>query len=280
MFFASALGFGALTAAGVEAIRIDEAGKIHIMGAVTIGGATTVQSLSTAGAVSAATVSATGAVTGATVKSNGAVTGATVTSAGLLKAGDVSTGGEVAATTVNAAIVNGTNITGGALTAKNATIGGMVIDEGGNVRIPGNLDVIGLNDRLHYTNNVPNETKLIDAADVARLCGDGDGCEIRLAMSNYDPNNPAPASMIAWLFCDATCTYWRTSAQLLDTKTGERKIGTDDNKVINHVLQAWDCYFTDAEYTNRVGTDNLVGFGLLKWIDEYPSSDCSVTIID
>ena len=37
VFAASALGFGALTAAGVDALRIDAEGQVHILETITIG---------------------------------------------------------------------------------------------------------------------------------------------------------------------------------------------------------------------------------------------------
>lgn len=273
LLFASALGFGALTAAGVEAIRIDEQGNIHILGAVTIGGATTVGSLTTQGAV-----------TGASVVATGAVTGNTVTSTGVLSAGSVTTGGQVAANSVTAATLTGTNVAAtGEVSAATADISGLIVDTSGNMTIPGNLSVKGESNRLTYTSNVVGVTTPIDPGALANICGDADGCEVRMAMRNYDTIDSAPAPLVTWLFCDATCTNWRTSLQLLGgTPASAQRMGRDKNDEIQHILHQkyWSCYFTDGQYLSVDSSNDAErGFGLLTWV-EYAGSDCVLTIID
>ena len=238
---ASALGFGALTAAGVDALRIDEQGNVHILGAVTIEGVATVKGLATHGDVSA------GTITGDTITSKGLLT----TGAGLNASGDIS-------------------------------MNGMIVGSDGNVKIPGNLTVDGLNDRLFYTATTVGVSTDISAADLARLCGDGDGCEVRLAMFDYDTIQSGPASVVTWLYCDADCKHWRTTTQLLSegSSVGPQVGGTDNDNVIKHVINNWSCYFTDGKYeSTTVNGDTAVGFGLLLWT-QYPGSRCSIAIID
>ncbi|WP_223422672.1 hypothetical protein [Tateyamaria pelophila] len=238
---ASALGFGALTAAGVDALRIDEQGNVHILGAVTIEGVATVNSLTTQGEVSA------GTITGNTVTSEGLLTAR----AGLTAIGDT-------------------------------TMNGMTVSSDGNVRIPGNLTVDGLNDRLFYTATEVGVSTDISAADLARLCGDGDGCEVRLAMFDYDTVESGPASVVTWLYCDADCKHWRTTTQLLSegSSVGPQVGGTDNDNVIKHVINKWSCYFTDGKYeSTTVNGDTAVGFGLLLWT-QFPGSRCTIAIID
>ncbi|WP_299620450.1 hypothetical protein [uncultured Tateyamaria sp.] len=276
LLLASGLGIGALTAAGVEALRIDEQGNVHILGAVTIGGPATVASLVSSGAVSGSDLTATDSISSNRVTASGTVSAETVT------AKNIGATEDVAANSVTATTVTGTNVTaGGALTGATASISGVTVDANGNVAVPGNFRVAGESNRISYTSKVMGDTTPIDAATLASFCGDGDGCEVRMAMLNYDTVKSAPAALVTWLYCDATCDYWRTSTQLLGESLGARALGKDQNNVVNHVLYqpGWSCYFTDGEYTASQGTDVQRGFGLLVWV-EYPGSDCAITIID
>jgi hypothetical protein len=102
-------------------------------------------------------------------------------------------------------------------------------------------------------------------------CGDGDGCEMRLGMYNWDGSRRT-ASRIFYLWYDWNTTRWRTSSD----KSGTNHWG---NNATEHAYQAWSCYLTDGKYINwsNVG-DITYEFGLLSW-NQY-NADCKLTIID
>lgn len=108
----------------------------------------------------------------------------------------------------------------------------------------------------------------IAMADITRLCGDKDGCSVRLAMFNWDGTGRT-ASREFLFFFNPTTHGWRAST---DSQ------GFDDSNVVEHVNQAWACYFTDGEYAGWNGTDLVAGFQLLVW-NEY-NADCWITIIE
>jgi len=104
---------------------------------------------------------------------------------------------------------------------------------------------------------------------ITSLCGDGDGCTFRLGMYNWDGSGRT-ASRESLMYYNPVNFVWRTSAGDIP--------GTDDNRVVEHVMNAWSCYFTDGEYVNTLGTDSVQGFGLLSWTNY--TADCVLTITD
>lgn len=108
----------------------------------------------------------------------------------------------------------------------------------------------------------------IKLADITRLCGDKDGCTYRLAMYNWDGTGRA-ASREGLLYYNPATRGWRASND---------NQGFDANSAVEHVQQAWACYFTDGEYAGSNGTDLVQGFGLLVW-NQY-NADCWLTLIE
>jgi len=125
--------------------------------------------------------------------------------------------------------------------------------------------------KARVQNTVPLDMNLFN-----ELCKDVDGCTITLGMRDWnDGRLGSVASKGPYrLFYSQTSTHWRlsnTSAQ-----------GMDGNAAREHILQAWDCYFTDAEYVNGSPTDNTVQLGLLNWNATFKDPDmvCTLTIDD
>jgi hypothetical protein len=125
-------------------------------------------------------------------------------------------------------------------------------------------------DRITYVASALSRgtTVPIKQSDMTFLCGDKDGCTFRLAMYNYDGTGRA-ASISYLLFYNPATKTWRASNDAM---------GQDGNNVVEHVAQAWSCYFTDGEYAGYNGTDLVQGFGLLSWT-QY-NADCWLTIIN
>jgi hypothetical protein len=126
-------------------------------------------------------------------------------------------------------------------------------------------------DRITYrvSRTERGKTIPIPVRDVARLCGDMDGCSVRIGMHNWDDTGRV-ASREFLLFYNPRNRVWRAS--LSDTA------GTDANNVVEHVNTSWSCYMTDGEYSNFSGRDGEAGFGLLSW-NQY-NADCWLTMID
>ena len=113
-------------------------------------------------------------------------------------------------------------------------------------------------------------TLYISPNTVAQYCGDGDGCELRLGMYNWD-NTGRVASRQSLFYYNPGNRAWRA-------ERGD-SWGTDWNGTTQHVMHAWACYFTDGVYNNwhNLG-DGSAGFGLLSW-NQY-NAGCILTIID
>lgn len=113
-------------------------------------------------------------------------------------------------------------------------------------------------------------TLFISSSTVARYCGDGDGCELRMGMKNWD-NTGRVASRHSLFYYNSGNRAWR--AERSD------KAGSDWDGRTQHVMNAWACYFTDGVYNNwRDLGDPNAGFGLLSW-NQY-NAECILTIID
>ena len=126
------------------------------------------------------------------------------------------------------------------------------------------------------------ESVPVDTAILNQLCGDVDGCKASLYMRSWDASNigllagvgPHGVSLSA---LNATQTRFRTGNPIDSSVT----TGVDNNGAVNHALQAYDCYFTDAEYLNGSGTDTAAGFNVLNWNSVYPATTMvCVLVID
>lgn len=111
----------------------------------------------------------------------------------------------------------------------------------------------------------------IPEARVRTLCGDIDGCKVRIAMYNWDGNRRT-ASRETLFYYNAANRNWRDSDG--DTQ------GTTGNNGTQHIINAWSCYFTDGSYSNwnNLG-DTSINFSVLSW-DQYNAGACRVTLID
>ena len=111
----------------------------------------------------------------------------------------------------------------------------------------------------------------IPESRVAQLCGDIDGCEIRIAMYNWDGTRRT-ASRSSLFYYNSSNRNWRAEAG--DTA------GTTDNNTTQHIMHAWSCYFTDGVYSEFYNHGDLDrNFAVLSW-NQYNASACRVTIVD
>lgn len=130
------------------------------------------------------------------------------------------------------------------------------------------------NDRVHYTisKNQRGNSVPIKQEHIVTLCGDMDGCSVRIGMHNWDDTGRV-ASRGFLLYYNPRSKVWRASRDDYDTA------GTDSNNVTEHVNNSWSCYMTDGVYANwQDKSDTSEGFSLLSW-NQY-NADCWLTIID
>jgi len=146
---------------------------------------------------------------------------------------------------------------------------------------------------------VANQVAPVDQAQLEALCGDPDGCILSIALTNYpwalSPVEPPPASIgpSQWFYNPTTGVH--RIAQL--GAGGGFSVGTavDPNRPLrdndgapsggssNNVIQAFNCYFTDSEFSpGQVSTtDSAVGFQLLSWYQGvWPGHGCLLIIRD
>ena len=113
------------------------------------------------------------------------------------------------------------------------------------------------------TVNIP-ELTIVD------LCGDWDGCTLRMGMYNWDGTGRTASRDSLYYYNNATKT-WRASR--------DDRAGMNGNGVTEHIMEAWACYFTDGQYANWTNNGDFnLGFGLLSW-NQYVAT-CKLTIID
>jgi hypothetical protein len=121
-------------------------------------------------------------------------------------------------------------------------------------------------------------TKPLDMKRLEYLCGDMDGCSIRLGMFNWD-GQMRLASREGLFYYNKDTRRWRSSLSNISAGGPNDVDGTDFDGTTQHVMQSFSCYVTDGEYVNRSESDSKRGFGLLAW-DNTWSGDCWVTFID
>lgn len=127
-------------------------------------------------------------------------------------------------------------------------------------------------DRSTYTAYASQRgsTVNVPASRVSQLCGDWDGCTIRIGMYNWDGTRRT-ASRETLFYYDNYSRNWRASRSDL--------AGTNDNNYTQHAIQAWACYFTDGYYSNWYNHGDInANFGLMSW-NQYNAA-CKLTIID
>jgi len=113
------------------------------------------------------------------------------------------------------------------------------------------------------TVNIPYQT-------VADLCGDWDGCTLRMGMYNWD-GTARTASRSNLFYYNKWNGNWRAE--------GGDRAGTNNNNTTQHIMRSWACYFTDGEYINWFNRGDFnTNFGLLSW-NQY-NATCKLTIID
>ncbi|WP_284126244.1 hypothetical protein [Parerythrobacter aestuarii] len=114
------------------------------------------------------------------------------------------------------------------------------------------------------------QTLAISEDVVSRLCGDFDGCQVRIGMYNWDGTGRI-ASRETLLYYNASNKNWRASL-------GDRA-GSNRDNTTQHINKSWSCYFTDGTYSGfkNLGDTDL-NFGLMSW-NQY-NAGCLLTIID
>ena len=114
----------------------------------------------------------------------------------------------------------------------------------------------------------------LDNALLQELCGDMDGCMIRLGFSHDVDNDNGRVSFTYWTFSLNTQNNTWIAHRLDGVES--YPVGQDNDGVV-HWLQHWECYLTDAEYVNDTATDNALGFGLLNW---HTTNHFCIVVID
>ena len=158
--------------------------------------------------------------------------------------------------------------------------------EGGGVRAAMVVQTDGLVgyathqvDRFHMTlNNSASggRTRPVPQEVMNNLCGDADGCEVRIGMTRYSSGaETEAASRGPFLFYYTPSNgRWRLSND---------SSGDDGDGATGHVINIWNtCYFTDSTYENYVDQgDQAQGMSLLLW-NGYGGANrtCELTLID
>ena len=137
-------------------------------------------------------------------------------------------------------------------------------------------------DRYHLSlsSKYRGRTKTIPQDVLVALCGDPDGCQIRIGMTRWVNENQTAAASRSFLFYYGKDNgHWRAD----DEHYTE---GIDGNGLTQHVIDtsSWHtCYFTDAIYENSQDKgDKEKGMQLLWWAGGYntDSRTCELTLID
>ncbi|MEH6345048.1 MAG: hypothetical protein V7785_08185 [Bermanella sp.] len=121
----------------------------------------------------------------------------------------------------------------------------------------------------------------LDMAIVRDLCQDEDGCTVTLSMKDWNPDQPGNVATRGptKLFMSQTSDWWRISpaVDVIETR------GIDGDGIHqNDIMTAWDCRFTESEYSQGSWSDDMQGFGLVSKNKDFddPNMVCLLDIDD
>lgn len=112
---------------------------------------------------------------------------------------------------------------------------------------------------------------------ITDACADEEGCLVILSMSSFDANSTGVS-----VFGSCRMSYnpatkrWRAS-----TDNSTNNGGIDGNNSVEHVLSIYgNVFFSDASYSNAVGSDAATGFHFMKWTAYPATTVCRLVIED
>lgn len=173
------------------------------------------------------------------------------------------------------------------------------LDVNGNVQVKGLVSSTGryqrddepestyeISPRYHLSltgKNFAGKTRTIPHDILIALCGDPDGCQVRLGMTRWDNDSETETASVFFTFYYSPADgHWRAS----ETDAGNAA-GIDGDGRVAHVRNIWSiCYFTDGTYSayREIG-DKEKGMQLLVWSggkgqNNHPNRTCELTLID
>jgi hypothetical protein len=194
----------------------------------------------------------------------------------------------------------GTSMSGGASISGDATVSGTFTAGGAttlnaNTSISGNLSVTGeVTSAQRYVveaawnksfaaQNRASSSTLVDLNRLSTLCGDRDGCTIRLVMKDWGggaQDISAPPQHFEY-----QRPLFLTSFDSLNGNfaTGGDYSVRDGNNVINHAMRTYNCFLTDSKYEQgaEVGSDAAEDMYLLNFnIDTRYFPTCMLIVDD
>ncbi|MBI2136531.1 hypothetical protein HYU06_05660 [Candidatus Woesearchaeota archaeon] len=152
------------------------------------------------------------------------------------------------------------------------------LEVAGNVKFNLDLNVEGdiksknVGRKSYYAPKSSRGTTIkIPELEIIDLCGDDDGCEVRMIMYDWD-GNLRSASRTFNFFYNKDNKKWRTELNDIE--------GTNGADGTQHIAgPIWSCYFTDGKFDNWVDQgDTDLDFGLLSW--NQADAECRLFVID
>jgi hypothetical protein len=123
----------------------------------------------------------------------------------------------------------------------------------------------------------PGYSRVVPRDTLNALCGDADGCEVRLGMTRWASGAETETASVMFLFYYSDADgRWRASENTGPTA------GIDGNGAVQHAANIFNtCFFTDGAYAAYSGNDSARGMELLVW-NGFPAASrtCELTLID
>ncbi|MGI0119523.1 LamG-like jellyroll fold domain-containing protein [Zooshikella sp. RANM57] len=133
-------------------------------------------------------------------------------------------------------------------------------------------------DRKHYF--VPREQRgtslVIPEADIIELCGDEDGCQLRLGVDVEEKSNSTINQFEHSMF------FYNKNTKKWYGHSGSGRFGTNGDGISGkNIFINEPCWFNDSRYKNwKDQNDDDLNFSLVSWSTYGFKANCRLTIID
>ncbi len=123
-----------------------------------------------------------------------------------------------------------------------------------------------------YSAPYSQSSTTIPITEIEDICGDEDGCQVRIMMYNWD-NTKRTASRSFLFFYNKSNKNWRIGEK------GAHFAGTNNDATQSHINIFYSCHFTETKYINGTRYADDANLHILNW-NQYNNETCKIKFYD